>query len=85
MSGGAIAGLLYLGCVVWDLLVPGYAMNRVWGPLFPGFVWLTWSGFLLGLVESIGYGALLGWLIAWVPATITRAAQGSLRRQWHEM
>ncbi len=72
ISGGAIAGLLYLGCVVWDLLVPVYAMNRIWGPLLPGFVWLTWGEFLLGLVESVLYGVLLGWLIAAVPNAVAR-------------
>lgn len=75
VTGGAIVGLLYLGCVVWDLLVPGYAMNPAWAPLFPGFTWLTWGGFLLGLVESVAYGALLGWLIAWVPAALARAVR----------
>ncbi|HER27169.1 MAG TPA: hypothetical protein ENI69_08675 [Rhodospirillales bacterium] len=43
-------------CVLFDLIFPGYAMNQVWSPLFPGFVWLTWSGFVIGLVESFAYG-----------------------------
>lgn len=75
ISGGAIAGAFYLACVVWDALAPGYAMRAAWAPLLPGFVWLTGSGFLLGLVESVAYGALLGWLIGWVPTTIARAVR----------
>ncbi len=72
LSGGVIGGLLYLGCVLWDLIVPGYAMYPAWSPLLPGFTWLTWDGFLLGLAESLVYGALLGWLVARVPAVVGR-------------
>ncbi len=72
VAGGTIAGLLYLGCVTWDALFPGLAMNRVWAPLFPGFTWLTWGGFVIGLLESVAYGALVGWLVAWVPARVAR-------------
>ena len=75
VAGGIIVGILYLGCVVWDLIVPAYAMNPAWASLFPGFAWLTWSGFLIGLVESVTYGALLGWLIAWVPAVVAGAVR----------
>lgn len=76
LSGGVVVGLLYLGCVAWDLLVPAYAMNPAWAPLFPGFTWLTGSGFVLGLVESVLYGALLGWLVAAVPGTVARMVRG---------
>ena len=75
VAGGIIVGVLYLGCVAWDLLVPAYAMNPAWAPLFPGFTWLTWGGFLLGLGESVAYGVLLGWLIAWVPAAVAAAVR----------
>ncbi|MGE5302680.1 MAG: DUF5676 family membrane protein [Alphaproteobacteria bacterium] len=30
----------------------------------PGFKWLTWSGFLIGLVESFLYGAYTGLVFA---------------------
>jgi hypothetical protein len=72
LSGGAITGIVYLACVLWDMLFPGFAMNSVWAGLFPGFVWLTWWGFLLGLAESVLYGAFLGWLIAVIPSTAAR-------------
>jgi hypothetical protein len=33
--------------------------------LLPGFVWVSWTGFVLGLIETYGYG----WYAAliWVP------------------
>ena len=52
-------------CVLFDLLFPQHAMFEVWRQLLPGFEWISWSSFLLGLVESYAYG----WYIAliWVP------------------
>lgn len=74
-AGSVIVGLLFLGCVLWDLIVPRYAMHGVWGALLPGFTWLTWSSFLLGMAESLLYGALLGWLVAWVPRVMAGEAR----------
>lgn len=43
-------------CVGFDLLFPGHAMYQAWQKLLPGFEWISWKNFLLGLVESYGYG-----------------------------
>lgn len=56
MSLGLFLALTFALCVLFDLVFPGYAMNRVWAPLFPGFTWLSWSSFLIGLAESFAYG-----------------------------
>lgn len=52
-------------CVGFDLLFPEHAMYQTWQKLLPGFEWISWSSFLLGLLESYGYG----WYFAliWVP------------------
>lgn len=52
-------------CVAFDLLFPEHAMYQAWQKLLPGFEWLSWQSFLLGLIESYGYG----WYVAliWVP------------------
>jgi len=52
-------------CVAFDLLFPSQAMYGTWQKLLPGFEWISWGSFLLGLVESYGYG----WYFAliWVP------------------
>ncbi|MEQ3658380.1 MAG: DUF5676 family membrane protein [Glaciecola sp.] len=52
-------------CVVFDLIFPEHAMYEVWLKLLPGFEWISWQSFFLGLVESYMYG----WFIAliWVP------------------
>lgn len=57
--------IVYCLCIAFDLAFPSQAMYGTWLKLLPGFEWLSWRTFLLGLVESFGYG----WFIAliWVP------------------
>ena len=60
MSLGLFLAITYVLCVGFDLLFPGMAMYQTWLRLLPGFTWLTWPSFLLGLIESFAYG----WYIA---------------------
>lgn len=46
----------FLLCVVFDLAFPAHAMFRTWQALLPGFHWISWGSFILGLIESYGYG-----------------------------
>jgi hypothetical protein len=52
-------------CVGFDFMFPAHAMYQAWQRLLPGFVWISWKSFFLGVVESYGYG----WYVAliWVP------------------
>jgi hypothetical protein len=70
-------------CVAFDLLFPTHAMYQAWQHLLPGFTWISWGSFFLGLVESYAYG----WYAAviWVPLynlALSRAPgrQGSTTR-----
>ncbi|NJD78557.1 MAG: hypothetical protein FIB08_15935 [Candidatus Methanoperedens sp.] len=65
LSLGVFLAVIYVICVLFDLLWPVYEMRKVWSLLLPGFVWLTPLSFLLGLVESFIWGLLLG--IIFVP------------------
>jgi hypothetical protein len=62
MSLGLFLAVTYALCVGFDLLFPGQAMYQTWLRLLPGFTWLTWPSFLLGLAESFAYG----WYVALV-------------------
>lgn len=62
MSLGIFLAVTYALCVGFDLLFPGQAMYQTWLRLLPGFTWLTWPSFLLGLAESFAYG----WYVALV-------------------
>lgn len=57
--------LTFVLCVGFDLLFPQQAMYRSWQALLPGFTWISWSSFFLGLVESYGYGWYF--TLIWVP------------------
>lgn len=52
-------------CVGFDLAFPNHAMYQTWQQLLPGFEWISWGSFFLGLIEAYGYG----WYFAliWVP------------------
>jgi len=57
--------ITFILCVAFDVLFPAHAMYQVWQRLLPGFQWISWKSFLLGAVESYGYG----WYAAliWTP------------------
>lgn len=68
-------------CVAFDLVFPHWAMYEAWRGLLPGFEWISWQSFLVGLVESYAYG----WYFAliWVPlynVFANRAARQSKTR-----
>ncbi len=62
MSLGLFLAVTYVLCVLFDLWFPALSMNPVWAPLLPGFTWLSWPSFFLGLIESFAYG----WYVALV-------------------
>jgi len=52
-------------CIVFDLIFPQHQMYPVWQKLLPGFQWLSFSSFVLGLIESYAYGWYF--TLIWVP------------------
>lgn len=56
LSLGSFLTITYVLCVVFDLWFPSLAMNPLWSKFLPGFVWLSWPSFFLGLLEAFGYG-----------------------------
>lgn len=65
-ASSMLLAISFVLCVAFGILFPGAAMFRAWQLLLPGFQWLSWWSFLLGLAESYAYG----WYVAalWVPA-----------------
>jgi hypothetical protein len=60
-SLGLFAAITFVLCVIWGLVTPeSLHMKGVLEQLLPAFRWLTWWGFLLGLVESFLYGVYAG-------------------------
>jgi len=56
VSLGLFLTITYILCVIYDLIFPGQTMYGAWMRLLPGFTWITWGSFFLGLVESFLYG-----------------------------
>lgn len=55
-SLSSFLALTYVLCILYDLWIPGGAMSASWLRLLPGFTWLSWQSFLLGLAEAFAYG-----------------------------
>ncbi len=69
---GAVTFVL---CVLYGLVVPeSLHMTAFLEAVLPGFRWLTFGGFVLGLVESFLYGAYAG--VVFVPI------HNRLARRW---
>lgn len=62
---GFLLAISFILCVVFDLVFPEQAMFQTWQKLLPGFVWLSWKSFIIGVIETYAYG----WYFAliWVP------------------
>lgn len=56
----------FVFCIVYGLLTPSSAHMVVFlEQVLPGFEWLSWRGFLVGLIQSFLYGAYAG--LVYVP------------------
>jgi hypothetical protein len=53
---GLFFAISFVLCVGFDLIFPAHAMYQSWMKLLPGFTWLSWGSFFLGLIESFAYG-----------------------------
>ena len=55
LAMGSFLAVSFVFCVAYDLAFD-QRMYEAWLKLLPGFTWLTWQSFLLGLVETFIYG-----------------------------
>jgi hypothetical protein len=66
-SLGIFTAFTFIFCVLYGLVVPEklHGMAEFLEMILPAFKWLTFGGFLLGLIESFLYGVYIG--IVFVP------------------
>jgi hypothetical protein len=66
-SLGIFLAFSYILCVLYGLVVPQrmHGMVNFLEAVLPAFRWLTFGGFVLGLIESFLYGVYIG--IVFVP------------------
>ncbi len=51
LAMGSFLAITYVFCVAYDLAF-GQRMFEVWLKLLPGFTWISWPSFFLGLLEN---------------------------------
>lgn len=59
LAAGCFLAITYVVCVAYDLAF-GQRMYETWLKLLPGFTWISWPSFVLGLVETFLYGIYFG-------------------------
>ena len=58
---GIWTSMTFVVCVIYGLVTSqSLQMSAFLKQVLPAFKWLTWWGFLLGLIESFLYGAYAG-------------------------
>lgn len=60
LSLGSFLAITYVLCVLFGLLISERGIHQLLAQLVPGFTWITWPSFFLGLVWSF----ILGWYVA---------------------
>ena len=67
----------YLVCVVWGLVMPASLhMHGFLELILPGFSWLSWPTFLLGLAESFLWGIYAGLIFVPIHNFVDRHSGG---------
>lgn len=62
LSLSLFLAITYLLCVLYGLIVADQGMQQLLSLVLPGFTWITWTSFFLGLVWALAYG----WYVALV-------------------
>lgn len=74
-SLGIFAAISFVLCVIYGMVVPeSLHAAQALEAVLPAFKWLTFGGFVLGLIESFLYGAYAG--LVFVPI------YNALSRRW---
>ncbi len=57
--------ITFVICMLYGLLVPGsLPIHQALEQVLPGFKWVTFGGFLIGLAWTAVYGLYAGWLFS---------------------
>jgi hypothetical protein len=73
---GLFLAIAFTLCVGFHVLFPNQAVYRAFESLLPGFTWINWTSFGVGLLESYGFG----WFVAliWMPLYNVFAARDTV-------
>jgi hypothetical protein len=65
-SLGLFFAITFVLCVLFGLFVSARGMHELLPMLLPGFTWITWTSFFIGLAWAFGYG----WYVALIFAPL---------------
>ncbi|MEO6068540.1 MAG: DUF5676 family membrane protein [Gemmatimonadales bacterium] len=72
-SLGISAAISFILCVIYGLVVPpSLHMVQALEAVLPAFKWLTFGGFVLGVLESFLYGVYAGLVFVPIHNALTR-------------
>jgi hypothetical protein len=64
MSLASFLAITYVLCVLFGVLVSERGMHQLFAQLLPGFTWITWPSFFLGLIWSVVLGGYVAVVFA---------------------
>lgn len=75
----AVSGaIFYMLCLLGRFLIPNTGYHETFlEVVLPGFEWLTPVGFFAGLVGSLIYGAVMGWVFSTMHNIMARKWPGA--------
>ena len=79
LAMGSFLVVTYAFCVAYDLVFQ-QTMYEIWLKALPGFGWITWPSFFLGLLEVFAYGIYFGLVFA--PLYNFFASRSERRADW---
>lgn len=75
-SWSLFGGATFVACVVYGLIVPAaFHASPLLEQLLPGFRWLSLGSFLLGVVETLIYGAYAGAVFTLIHNAVLRRSR----------
>jgi hypothetical protein len=66
LSLSSFLAVTYILCVLYGLIVSDVGMHQLLAAMLPGFTWINWTSFLIGLIWSVAFG----WYVAVVFAPL---------------
>jgi hypothetical protein len=75
LSLSLFLAVTYVLCILLGLAWPAPGLHQPWLQFLPGFTWLSWPSFFLGLIEVLAYG----WYVAVIFAPLFNFFAGQRR------
>jgi hypothetical protein len=81
IASGCWAAISFTLCVIGGIVAPGFPIpHRTLELVLPGFIWISPAAFILGFVESAGFGVYSGLLFAALHNLLARTWPVAQRR-----